>query len=546
MKKSKSIIAMALAAVMMFSTACGTTGSTTGDQADNGQTTTKIAKINSSGGEPGTLEPGLSQGTHESWILDHMFKGLYTKTPGGTIEPAIAESAETSEDGLTWTFKLRDFKWSTGNEGTANDFVESFIFNLDPNSASKYASNLWIIENGQEFNEGKVSREEVGVKAIDDKTLEIKLKTPLTYLPDLLTNTFFYPIDSVNAATYPEWYMTPDNYSSNGPFVLTKWAPKEEIVISKNANYYDADKTKLDGISFSMIADKTTEWQMYEQGELDLVFTALPDVIEKLSAEKNPELVLAPELATYYYHLNVDVKPFNNVKVRKALAMAIDREAITTNVSKGGQIPAYGVTPPGIIEPDGTDYLNNIGPLFEENVEEAKKLLEEGLAEEGMTLADWSFVLLYNTDDVHKKVAETIQAMWQTNLGVNCTLENAEFQIALDRRASGDFDVARAGWIGDYVDPMTFLELFTSYSEFNDSNWKNEEYDKLIDEALHNTDPVSRMQQLKDAEKILIDEIGVMPIYYYGKSIVTKPHLVDVYTPINKYPNLEFADIVQQ
>ncbi len=545
MKKSKSIIAMALATMMLFTTACGTTSSTTPSDAAQGTATEKIAHTNSSGGEPGTLQPGLSQGTHESWILDHMFKGLYTKTPGGTVELAVAESAQTSEDGLTWTFKLRDYKWSTGNEGTAKDFVDSIVFTLDPVNAAKYASNLWIIKNGKEFNEGKVAKEELGVKAIDDKTLEITLTSPLPYFPDLLTNTFFYPIDSVNAEAHPDWYMNVDNYSSNGPFVLTKWAPKEEIVISKNAEYYNADQTKLGGVSFSMISDKTTEWQMYEQNQLELVNTLLPDVIDKLQAENNPELTLDNELATYYYHLNTEVKPFNNLKVRKALAMAIDRNAITTNVTKGGQQPAYSITPPGVPDETGADFADSFEGLIVEDIEQAKTLLAEGLAEEGMTLSDWTFTLLYNTDDTHKKVAEAIQSMWATNLGVNCTLENAEFQTVLDRRSAGDFDVCRAGWIGDYVDPMTFLELFTSYSEFNDGNWINADYDKLIEAALVNQDPASRMQELKDAEKILVEDIGVMPIYFYGKSIATKPSLVDVYTPINKYPNFEFADIVE-
>lgn len=547
MKRFKAIMATTLACTMMFTAACGTTDTST--TTDTGSETTstgeKYAHVNSRGGEPGTLEPGLSQGTHESWILDHMYKGLYTKTPEGTTELAIAESADVSEDGLVWTFKLRDFMWSSGNEGTANDFVESILFTLDPNNAAKYATNLWIIENGQEFNAGEVDRDAVGVKALDDKTLEITLTTPLPYFPDLLTNTFFYPIDSVNAQQYPDWYMSPEHYSSNGPFTLTEWTPKQQIVVSKNENYYDVDKTNLDGIVFSMVEDGTTEWQMYEQGDIDLVYSLLPDVIEKLQAENSDELTIAPELSTYYYYFNTDVVPFNNPKVRKALAMSIDRTALVENVTKGGQIPAYSITPPGVPDETGGDYVDSIGQIFEEDLTEAKKLLDEGLAEEGMDASTWEFTILYNTDDVHKKVAEAIQSMWATNLGVNCKLENAEFQTVLDRRTNGDFEVCRAGWVGDYVDPMTFLELFTSYSEYNDGNWVNEEYDQLIQDALYNTDTTERMEELREAETILIEDMGVLPIYFYTKTIATKPYLVDVYTPVNKYPNLEFADIVE-
>ncbi len=548
MKMSKSIVAMAMAAVMMFSTACGTTTGTT--TAGDGSTTSdsgeqKILYTNSPGGEPGTLEPGLSQGTHESWILDQMFKGLYTKTPEGTVEPALAETTEVSEDGKTWTFTLIDYTWSTGNEGTAQDFVDSIMFTLNPDNAAKYAANLWIIEGAKEYNSGEAGPEGVGVKALDDKTLEITLTSPIPYLPDLLTNTFFYPIDSKNAAEYPDWYMSPDHYSSNGPFVLTKWAPKEEIFISKNENYYNADLTNLDGVSFSMVEDKTTEWQMYEQGQLDVVYSLLPDVVEKLTAEGSTELYTGTDLSTYYYIFNTEVVPFNNPKVRRALSMAIDREALVSTVTKRGEEPAYTLTPPGVPDENGNDYAGDLGQLFTEDVEEAKVLLEEGLAEEGMTINDFQFTLLYNTDDVHKKVAEAIQSMWSTNLGVNCNLENAEFQTVLDRRTSGDFDVARAGWVGDYVDPMTFLELFTSYSAFNDGHWVNEEYDALIEAALYNQDPASRMEQLREAETILIEEMPIMPIYYYAKSVAIKPYVTGVYTPVNKYPNFEFADIQQ-
>ncbi len=180
-----------------------------------------------------------------------------------------------------------------------------------------------------------------------------------------------------------------------------------------------------------------------------------------------------------------------------------------------------------------------------ENLDEARALLEEGLAEEGMNINDWQFTILYNTDDVHKKIAEAIQSMWATNLGVNCNLENAEFQTVLDRRTAGDFDVARAGWVGDYVDPMTFLELFTSYSSFNDGDWVNEEYDALIGAALYNTDPAERMEELREAETILMEDMGVLPIYFYSKSVAVKPNVTGVYTPINKYPNFEFADITE-
>lgn len=546
MKKFKSIIAMALAGTMIFTTACGTTAdnqeSTPTASAEANTTDKKVAYLNNVS-EPGTLHPGLSQGTHESWPLDQMFKGLYTKTPEGMPELAAAESVQVSEDGLTWTFALKDASWSTGNPVIANDFVEGFKYVLDPANAAKYSANLYIIKNGQEFNEGAVTAEELGVKAIDDKTVEITLVTPLTYFPDLLTNTFFYPIDSVNAEAHPDWYMSPENYSSNGPFVLTTWKPKDTLILSRNEKYYNNDKTNLDELNFVIIEDKTTEWQMYENGELDLVYSPLPDVIEKLNAEGNPELTTEPELSTYYYILNNDKPGLNNVKVRRALAMAINRQELIDNVTKGGQTPAYSLTPVGVIDSEGNDFQESLGPLFTEDLDEARALLAEGLAEEGLDVNTFTCSLLYNTNDSHKKIAEAVQNMWATNLGVNVTLENAEFQTVLDRRTAGDFDIARAGWVGDYVDPMTFDELFTSYSEYNDAHWINPQYDEYVQAALYNTDPVSRIEQLKDAERLLMEEMPIIPIYFYTKSVVQKPELVGVYNPINKYPALEFADI---
>ncbi len=543
MKKFKALTALALSFVMLFTTACGTTNNV--DDTSSNEGVLKIAGLNNAGGEPGTLHPGLAEGTQETWILDHMFKGLYTKTPEGTPKFAIAESANVSKDGKTWTFKLRDFEWSNGNKGSANDFVESFLFTLDPNNAAKHSSNLWIIENGEEFNSGKANREDVGVKAIDDKTLEIKLKSPLSYFPDLLTNTFFYPIDSVNASVNPQWYMTPDNYSANGPFVLTTWTPKDEIILSKNSKYYDSDLTKLDQISFSMVLDKTTEWQMYEQDQLDLIYSPLPDVDEKLTAEHSPEIQHLYDLGTYFAYFNLEVKPFNNAKVRKALSMAIDREAITENIMKGGQLPAYNVTPKGVPDETGVDFADSVNDVFEEDYDAARTLLSEGLAEEGMTLDNWSFTYLYNSDETQKKIAEAIQSMWATNLGVNCKLEMVELKTMLDRKSTGDFEVVRAGWIGDYVDPMTFLELFTSYSEYNNGHWVNEAYDELIEKALYEQEPTVRFDELRKAETILMNDMAVMPVYYYAKATVTKPRLVGAYTPINKFTNLEFADIVQ-
>ncbi len=568
MKKNNKFVALTLATMMLFSAGCTTTGSSEEKStpapseenvkseapAENSEEPVvdsgkQVIYVNNST-EPGALQPQLAQGTGDSFSLDHMFKGLYSKSVDGTPENALVEEATTSEDGLTWNFKIKEgTKWSNGDTVTANDFVYSWFYGMNPDNAAKYASQFYIIEGAEAYNtnEDPALSEElkaaVQLKAVNDYELEIKLVNPMAYLPDYLSHYVFYPINAAVAEANPDWFLTADNYVSNGPFVLTSYKPKESIIISKNENYYGADHVQIDEINYAIIEDKTTEQQMYEQGELDLVYAALPDVVEKLTAEGNPELTIAPDLATYYYLFNHEKVPFNNAKVRKALSMTIDRNVIVKNVTKGGQTPAYSLTPVNVPDETGMDFVASVGELFTEDTELARTLLAEGLAEEGIDPATWTFELLYNTNDNHKKVAEAIQSMWITKLGVNCTLANAEFQTVLDRRTAGDYDVARAGWIGDYVDPMTFLELFASYSQMNDSSYESEEYDSYINAAFKEADPAARMEILRDAERLLMEDMATAPIYFYTKQILLKPYVKGVYTPINKYPNFEYAYI---
>ena len=561
----KTLLAAMLAVMMLAS--CNTTGSgggtsatpapsaaeSTGDaQSESGAPTAeatstggKILKVNNQS-EPGYLHPGMATGTHDSWAIDHMFEGLWRKDPeGGAPILGMAIDVQTSEDGLVWTWKINpDAKWSNGDPVTAHDFVAAWQYAVNPDNAARYGTQMYIFENGKEVHNGEKEVSELGVRAIDDTTLEATLVNPMGYLSDYMTHYTFYPINAANAEAHPDWSLSGDNYVSNGAFTLTEWRNKESLTLTKNQNYLRANEVKLDGIYFTIIEDITTTWQKFQQGELDVLYPLPPAVIEQLRNENSPLLYQFPDLSTYYYYLNTEVVPLNNVKVRKALAMSIDRTAIADNVMKGGEVPAFGLTPPGISDGNG-DYQANLGDLFHEDIEEAKALLAEGLAEEGMTLEDFSFTILYNTHDTHKKVAEAIQAMWKQNLSVNVEMTNAEFQVVLDRRKAGDFDVCRAGWIGDYSDPMTFLELFTSWSDYNDGRWYNDRYDELILSATKTTDNDVRMKAFKEAETILMEEIGVMPIYFYTKNWAIQEKVTGYYTPVNRFVQLQFADIAE-
>lgn len=542
MKKSKFSVLALLMAIMLMLAACNGGSKETSKEKEGGSgdsSGSKVLNVNNSS-EPGSLHPANAQGTHESWILEHTFEGLTKKTEEGKIVPGSAESWEISEDGLTWTFKLKDgLKWSNGDPLTANDFEYAWKYALKPETAADYAYQLYYLKGGEAYNSKKGKEEDVGVKATDDHTLVVTLEQPTPYFLDLTSFYTFYPIDKKVQEENPKWALDAKTHVSNGPFKLTEWKHKESLKIEKNENYYDKDKIKLDAVNFALIEDENTAWQMYQSGELDLAYPLPVDIQGQMVNSDDKEFKMGKELAVYYYNFNTEVKPFNNAKVRKALSMAIERKKITENVAQGGQKPAFGVVPPGI--PDATgDYQENTGDLFKENVAEAKKLLKEGLAEEGMKELP-EFSILYNTLDSHKKIAEAVQGMWRDNLGVEVTLENAEFQVKLDREKAGDFEISRAGWVGDYVDPMTFM-LWETDGAYNDAGWSNKEYDNLLKEAKSTMDPKERMAALHKAEEVLIDEMPILPVYFYTKPYMVKSNVTGVYAPINAYPNFIYAD----
>ncbi len=550
--KFKKVGSLGLAALLATTTLAGCGGSS--EPAAGGTTEPaagaeasgepKVLRLNN-GSEPGTLNPGLAQGTHESWVIDHSFEGLFRKTPDGTIELGVAEEATTAEDGKTVTVKIKQgLTWSNGDPVTAKDFEYQWKWILDPANAAKYAGMLYIFEGAEAFNAGTGTADDVKIKAVDDYTLEFTLVNPMGYMKDYMTHYTFLPVNSTVAQRNPGWDIDLAEYTTNGAFTIDEWNHNESLILSKSQTYYEKDNIKLDRVELRMVEDQITAWQSYLAGDLDMDIDIPTDVLGELISSQNAELETEPELSTYYYMFNLDVKPYNNAKVRKALAMAIDRETIVTQVTKGGQMPAYAMTPPGVPDlGDGGDYKENLGDLFSYDPTAAKALLEEGLAEEGMTLADVNPTIVYNTSEGHKKIAEAIQNMWRTGLGIEATIENMEFQVLLDRRSTGDFQICRAGWVGDYVDPMTFLDMWVTGSSFNEGNWSNAEYDALIETAKTSSDDKVRFDSYKKAEQILMEEMPIAPIYFYTKSFTVKPYVTGVFKPVNRYPDFRFADI---
>lgn len=550
MSKKFIILTSLILVLAIIFTGCSSPSNEGKDPAGNNQTAggKKILRSNNSS-EPGSLDPALAQGTHESWILENVFEGLMTFDENGELVPGMAESYEISEDGLTYTFKIRDgVTWSNGDPVTAEDFEYTWKRALDPELAADYAHILYYIKGAQAYNSGEGSRDDVAVKALDEKTLEVTLEAPTAYFLELTAFYTYFPVNKNVVESNPDWAKDPETHVSNGPFKLVRWDHNAKIVLEKNESYYNADKIKLDGIELDIIEDQNTAWQKYEGGEYHILVDVPTSVVAQLKAQNDPQLNIGNQIGTYYYNVNPDVKPFNNAKVRQALSMAIDCETITENITQGGQIPAEGVVPYGLKDENGNEFRDGVGSLVEYDPDKAKQLFEEGLAEEGMTLEEFNsgqFVILYNTSESHKKIAQAVQEMWRTTLGIEIGLENVEFQVKLDREKAGDYQISRGGWIGDYMDPMTILDLWWSESAFNDVKYNNEEYDKLIAESKATDDQNIRMENMRKAEKMIMEDMAVIPIYFYTQPYVVKENVSGItYVPV-RYPMITYADIAE-
>jgi len=541
MKKKLFVLASLFLAFSFVLTGCSTKAPTTTPTA-----TPKILRTNNPS-EPGSLDPALAQGTHESWILQHTFEGLMSYAEDGSIVPGAAESYKLADDKVTYTFKLRDgMKWSNGDPVTANDFEFAWKRALAPETAADYAYQLYYLKGGEAYNGGTGKAEDVGVKALDEKTLEVVLQTPTGYFMELTAFYTYYPVDKKVVEANPNWAKDASTHVSNGPFKLKAWEHSAKIVLEKNADWHDASKVKLDGIEFAILDDDNTAWQKYDGGEFDFLATLPVAVTAKLTAEKSKELVIGGQVGTYYYNFNSKVKPFDNVKVRKGLSLAIARETITSKISQGGQIPAEGVVPFGMLDENKKDYRDALGDLVKEDAATAKTLFLEGLAESGMTLEQFNaqnFAILYNTSEAHQKIAQAVQEMWRTTLGVDVKLENVDFQVKLDREKAGDYSISRAGWVGDYMDPMTFVDLWYSTSSFNDAKFINADYDKFVDTAKSSVDPAVRFNAMRSAEKLLMENMPVAPIYFYTQPYAQKSYVTGIYKPLINYPVMTFADI---
>lgn len=466
------------------------------------------------GGEPKDLDPHVTTGVPEFHIEENLFEALVAKHPK-TLQPipGVAESWTLSKDAKTYTFKLRkNAKWSNGDTVTAKDFVYSWTRLLEPKTASEYAAQGFYLKNGKAFNEGKIKdASQIGVKATDDFTLVVTLENPTPFFLGLLYHHSLYPVHKGTIEKFGAKWTRPENFVGNGPFVLKKWDMNKVITLEKSPTYWDAANVKLSTVNFYPIDKQDTEENMFRSKGLHVTNEVPLAKIDVWKKDKTGVFHIHPYLGTYFYWFNMTKKPLDNKLVRKALALAIDREKLVTYILKGGQLPGQLFTPPGT----GGFQPKAALPKDLSRLKEAKELLAKAGYPDGKGLPPLE--ILYNTSDAHKKIAEAIQQMWKENLGVEVTLFNQEWKVYLETLQTKNYTIGRQGWIADYNDPNTFLDLLVSDNPNNKAGFVNKDYDALIAAAGKETNAKKRLEIFQKAENLLIEELPVLPIYIYTR-----------------------------
>lgn len=481
--------------------------------------------VRNNGSEPQSLDPHKVEGVPEANIIRDLMEGITLESPDGTVLPGSATSWE-NKDFKVWTFKIReDAKWSNGDPVTAQDFVYSWRRLADPNTASPYASYLQYahIANIDDVIAGKKKPEELGIKALDDKTLEITLTEEVPYIPKLLAHNSMSPVHPASVEKFGEKWTQPGNYVSNGAYKLKNWVVNEKIELERNPNYWDNKKTVINNIRFLPISSEVTDVNRYRSGEIDMTYNNLPiELFQKLKKEIPDELRISPYMCTYYYEINNEKAPFNNPKVREALKLGLDRDIMVNKVKAQGDTPAYGFTPPFTDGMSAKEPEWFSGMTQAQRNEKARKLLEEAGYTKDNPL---KFNLLYNTSDLHKKMAIAAASIWKKNIGVDVQLENQEWKTFLDTRHQGTYDIARAGWCADYNEPSSFLNMMLSYSSSNTPHYKNTDFDKLMKQSLQVKTDEERAKIYQQAETVLDNDSAIVPVYYYVSTRLVKPYV---------------------
>lgn len=461
------------------------------------------------GVEPETLDPALITAQADGRIVSSLFEGLTARDKNGRIIPGMAESWAISEDGKTYTFTLREnARWSNGDPVSAQDFLYSWKRALLPETASKYSSQFYFIENAEDFNNGKITDFDlVGVKAPDQRTLVVTLCAPTPFFLDLAAFPTLMPVHRATIEQYGDDWIKPGRMVSNGAYRLDKWRINDRIRLLKNPYYYEADQVRLGIVDILPTTQSGTAFNLFYSGDADLILDrGLVPAMLFGELRKTPFFHSGPILAVYFYRFNVTQPPYDDVRVRRALSMAIDKNRIVEKITKAGEPIAHGMVPPGT-----QDYESIVHIPFDPD--QARKLLAEAGYPEGKGFPRMS--LLYNKTDLNEQIATEMQEMWSRELSIQVELVKQEFKVYLSTMSSLDYDLARSSWIGDYNDANTFLSIFVSGDGNNRTGWKNPVFDEFISQANLEPDSLKRKAIFQKAEKVLIEEdVVVLPLYY--------------------------------
>ena len=557
----KRILPLLLTAAMVAGLAgCGSSAAKeTTAASDNNQTTAESTEAGSTTGEkilkvqvgpdPETVDPALNSAVDGGNMILHAFEGLLTLDENGQLKEGQAESWETSEDGLTWTFHLRDgLKWSDGTDLTAKDFVYSWQRVCDPNVAASYAETvLGMVKGYDEAVAGDITK--LDVQAPDEKTVVVNLAHPCSYFGELAAFATLNPVQQATVeANGDAWATSADTYISNGPFMMTEWVPGSHITFSKNPNYWNAEAIKLDKLEFELIEDSNAAYSAYTSGEVDMIKDVPTEEIPSLQG--NDDFHVEPIIGTYYVSLNLQKEYFQDARVRKALSLAIDRNYVANTLMQGTYSPASSIVGPGWLDTDGSSFAENANggtpyidnDNFDANLEEAKKLLEEA----GYPNGEGFPQIEYTTNDAgyHKVVAEYLQQAWAA-IGIDLKVNIVEWASFTPMRRNGEFDVARNGWVGDYTDPSNILELFCTTNGNNDGKYTNADFDAAIEDSRVTTDAATRSADLHKAEDALMNDAGCIPIAYYNDFWLQSSKITGSWHSANGFWYFMYADITE-
>lgn len=534
----KKVLAIIMASVMVLALAACT-----------GTTVDKDFELNVNfASEPQTIDPALNSAVDGAVMINHMFEGLYKWVDNGngnaTLALGQASDVQVNDDKTVYTFTIReDAKWSDGKAVTANDFVYAWQRLVDPATAADYNYMADIFLNANEIMAGEADKATLGVEAVDEHTLVVTLHTPCPYFEEIMAFPALMPVrqDMIEAGG-DQWTFSIDTYVGNGPYKMESWEHGANIRIVKSETYYDYAKLGPKAINFKLMDDANAIYAAYQSGELNFI-EEVP-VAEIPALLESGELDIDPYIGTYYVCFQTQKAPFDDARVRKAFSLTIDRNYIVEQITQTGQVPATGFVPSGINDAQGAsgddfrtvggDYMDVSKEAYAANCEEARRLLAEaGYANgEGFPVVEY----LYNTSESHKAIGEALQQMWQTELGVTVNLVNQEWNTFLQTRKEGNYSIARNGWIADYNDPMSFLDMWMTGGGNNDAQYSNAKYDDLIKQAKATNDPAERMKLMHEAEDILMGEDVVhAAIYFYTNKHMSQGFKGMYYTPLGYY-----------